>query len=127
MLPLFAIELQTVTLRVPLAASLHAGPMQFGLEWATLSGHKMEMWELDHFRSWDDKVGWNRFPTLTAPTSGTNCDIYGYDGGGWGSYRSKSSGTANISTRAALRVVGAEFVAENGVCCDPLENPSCVD
>lgn len=91
----------------------------------TLTGHRMEMWELDHLRPLDDKVGTLKFPTLKAPKSGTDCDIYGCDGGKVGTFRSKKSGTAIVSATAAVRVTGARFVDDNGWCCDPLEDPTC--
>ena len=90
----------------------------------TLSGHRMDLIELDGNRWDDDDLGTLEFPTLTAPTSGTNCDIYDCDGGGTGSFRSKDSGsTYKASAKAAIRITGARFVNEN--CCDPLEDPSC--
>lgn len=91
----------------------------------TLAGHRMEMWELDHRRPFDDKVGTLRFPPLTAPTGGTNCHIYGCDGGRVGSFRSKKSGTTIVSATAAVRVTEARFVDYNGSCSDALEDPTC--
>ena len=91
----------------------------------SLSGHRMELWELDHWRPWDDKVGTIYFPTLTASGSGTNCDIYGCDGGTVGSFRSKNSGTNIVCATAAVRVTGAVFVNDKVLCCDPLEDPTC--
>lgn len=91
----------------------------------TLRGHRMELWELDHWRPWDDHIGTMHFPTLTASGSGTNCDVYGCDGGTTGSFRSKLRGTSAVSASAAVRVSGALFEDEYGLCCDPLEDPTC--
>lgn len=85
----------------------------------------MEMWELDHWRPLDDKVGTIYFPTLTASGSGTNRDILGCDGGSVGSFRSKKSGTNIVSATAAVRVTGAVSVDDDGLCCDPLDDPTC--
>ncbi|MXY68380.1 MAG: hypothetical protein F4Y47_07450 [Acidobacteriia bacterium] len=90
-----------------------------------LTGHRMKMCELDHWRPFEDKVGTLRFPTLTAPTGGTNCDIYGCDGGRVGSFRSKKSGTTIVSNTAAVRMTRARFVDDNGSCRDPLEDLTC--
>lgn len=91
----------------------------------TLAGHRMEMWELDHWRPLDDKVGTLRFPTLTAPTGGINCDIYGCGGGRLGSLRSKKSDTTIVSATASVRATEARLVEYNGSCSDPLEDPTC--
>lgn len=91
----------------------------------TLAGHRMEMWELSHWRPFDDKLGTLRFPTLTAPTGGTSCDIYGCDGGRVGSFRSKRSGATIVSATAAVRVTEARFADDNGSYCISLEDPTC--
>ena len=91
----------------------------------SLSGHRMELWELDHWRYWDDYVGTMYFPKLSASGSGTNCDVYGCDGGSTGSFRSKRGGTSAVSASAAVRVTGALFEDEYGLCCDPLEDSTC--
>ncbi len=87
-----------------------------------LTGHKMEMWDLDHWRPLDDKVGTDYCPTLYASGSSTNSDIYGCDAGSVGSFRGKQYGTPYVSASAAVGVPGATFINENGVCCDPLED-----
>ena len=55
-----------------------------------LTKHRMEIWELDHWRPLDDKVGTIFFPTLNASSAGTSCDIYGFDEGRVWSFRAKS-------------------------------------
>ena len=92
-----------------------------------LTGHKMELWELDHWRPMDDKVGTMYFPSLVAPANRSACDVYGCDGTSIGSYRIKTtSSTGAVSARAAVRVLSATFHDE-GQCCDPLEDPTCDD
>ena len=73
----------------------------------------------------DDHVGTMCFPTLSACGSGTNSDTYGCDAGRVGAYRSKYGGTPAVSAKAAVRVTGALFSDESGLCCDPLEDPTC--
>ena len=90
-----------------------------------LLGHRMELWELDHWRPWDDHVGTMYSPTLSASGNGTNCDTNGCDAGPVGSYRSKLSGTSAVLAKAAVRVTAAWFSDEVGLCCDPLEDPTC--
>ena len=91
----------------------------------SLSGHRMDLIELDGNRLDDDDVGTLKFPTLTAPTSGTNCDVYDCSGASsTGTFVSKRTGsTSRASAKAAIRITGARFKNEN--CCDPLEDPTC--
>ena len=91
-----------------------------------LTGHKMELWELDHWRPLDDKIGTICFPALIAPANTSACDAYGCDRTSIGSYRSKSSGTSAVSAKAAVRVLSATFLDE-GQCCDPIDDPTCDD
>lgn len=71
----------------------------------------MELLEL-HGSRWDDEeVGRLRFPRLTAPASGTSCDVYDCSGCRTGSFRNKAYGsTLAVSAKAAIRVTGATFV-----------------
>ena len=85
----------------------------------------MELWELDHWRYWDDYVGTMYSPKPSASGSGTNCDVYGYDGSIIGSFRSKLGGTSAVSASAAVHVTGALFEDDYGLCCDPLEDSTC--
>ena len=90
-----------------------------------LRGHRMELWKLDHWRPWDDHVGTIYFRTLSASGSGTNCDNYGCDAGPVGSSRKKLGGTSAVAAKAAVGATAAWFSDEFGLCCDPLENPTC--
>ena len=87
-----------------------------------LTNHRMEMWEPDHWRPLDDKIGTICFPTLNTSSAGTSCDIYGCEVGRVGSFRAKESGTSIVSATAAGRVTGAAFMDQYGRCCDPLED-----
>lgn len=90
-------------------------------------GHYMDLYELDGIRWDDEEIGRLRFPRLTAPTSGTNCDVYGCDPANYrGSFRSKNSASIRtVSAKAAIYIAGAQFTDRNNQCCDELEDPEC--
>ena len=104
-----------------------SGGCQEVLDYARyVTGHKMELWELDHWRPLGDKTGAMYFPAIVAPANPSACDACGCDGTSIGSYRSKSSGTSAVSAKAAVRVLSATFLDE-GLCCEPIEDPTCDD
>ncbi|MCY4598110.1 MAG: hypothetical protein OXC19_25340 [Bryobacterales bacterium] len=81
-----------------------------------LSGHKMALWELDHWRPWDDEIGTISFPILASPTDDTTCDVHSCEGDRIGSYRPRSSGIRGVSASADVQVTGAAFIDKYGVC-----------
>lgn len=94
----------------------------------SISGHRMDLCELDGSRPDDDEVGTLKFPRLEASASGVQSDIYGCSGSSRdGSFRGKKSGsTTKVSAQAAIRTTGAEFVDPYNDCCDPLQDPGCL-
>ena len=92
----------------------------------SVSGHAMELWELDHGVV-DDQIGWLTFPTLAATVDSSDCTVYSCSGGSDGTYRSKISynSISTVSANAAIQIRSAEFSDAFGNCCDPLSNPGC--
>ena len=92
----------------------------------SISGHRMDLYELDGSRLDDEAVGTLQFPTLSASTTGIQCDIFGCTEGRDGTFRSKSSGsTTKVSAQAAIQITSARFVDAFNSCCDPLNDPGC--
>ena len=92
-----------------------------------ISGHKTDLWELDHRRSWDDLVGVLRSPKLSASIRTSDRTVYGCVAGTDGTYRRKKSGNSReaVSAKAAIRTTSARLEGVSGDCCDQLRDPGC--
>ena len=65
-----------------------------------ISGPRMELWESDHYRPWDDLVGLLRFPKLSASIRTSDRTVYGCVAGSDGTYRSRKSGNGAAAVSA---------------------------
>lgn len=94
----------------------------------TLSGHRMELYELDPW-SPDTHVETLRFPILEIAAQDIDCDDADYCGkskvGKWRS-PSNASSSSKTSAKAAIQIIQAVFSDPDSDCpCDPQVDPGC--
>jgi len=94
-----------------------------------VSGHRMELYELDgkgllRAISVDTHVETLRFPTLTVRASGVSCsDVDGCDAesvGTWNRPSHPPSSSRKTDAKAAIRIQNLLFSDPDSLCCDPI-------